>query len=118
MNCDVYFKNVWIKVSYQPNGGRYLQILLGKDLYKQTIIVSINDTLSRDDTFLASFPNIFVNYHLGEMRTTDMKWTNRYKAPLRLWQTQLNFAVFWAFSACEISSEHLNYKKHSMVRLL
>ena len=23
--------------NYQPNGGRYLQILSGKDLYKQTI---------------------------------------------------------------------------------
>ena len=26
--------------NYQPNGGRYLQILSGKDLYKQTIVVS------------------------------------------------------------------------------
>ena len=26
--------------NYQPNGGRYLQILSGKDLYKQTIFVS------------------------------------------------------------------------------
>ena len=24
------------KANYQPNGGRYLQILSGKDLYKQT----------------------------------------------------------------------------------
>ena len=28
---------------------------------------------------------------------------------------QLNFAVFCALSACGVSSEHLNYKKHSMV---
>ena len=26
--------------NYQPNGGRYLQILSGKDLYKLTIVVS------------------------------------------------------------------------------
>ena len=26
--------------NYQPNGGRYLQVLSGKDLYKQTIVVS------------------------------------------------------------------------------
>ena len=26
--------------NYQPNGGRYLQILSGKHLYKQTIVVS------------------------------------------------------------------------------
>ena len=28
------------KANYQPNRGRYLQILSGKDLYKQTIVVS------------------------------------------------------------------------------
>ena len=54
---------------YQPNGGKYLQILSGKDLYKQQIVVSVrgNDTFSNDDTFHASFPNIFVDYPLGEM---------------------------------------------------
>ena len=46
---------------YEPNGGRYLQIILGKDLYNQIIIVS------SDDTFHARFPNIFVNYPLGPM---------------------------------------------------
>ena len=40
------------------------------------------------------------------------------KAPLRLWQAQLNFAVFCASSACGVSYEHLNYKKHPMVRSL
>ena len=29
-----------LKANYQPNGGRYLQILSGKDLYKQTIVMS------------------------------------------------------------------------------
>ena len=28
------------KANYQPNGGHYLQILSGKDLYKQAIVVS------------------------------------------------------------------------------
>ena len=28
------------KANYQPKGGRYLQILSGKDLYKQTIVMS------------------------------------------------------------------------------
>ena len=36
------------KAKYQPNGGRYLQILSGKDLYKQTIVVSAG---GHDDTF-------------------------------------------------------------------
>ena len=39
------------KANYQPNGGRYLQILSGKDLYKQTIVVSAME----NDTFLLDF---------------------------------------------------------------
>ena len=51
------------KANYQPNGGRYLQILSGKDLYKQTIVVSAG---THDDTFLVRFLNIFVDYPLGK----------------------------------------------------
>ena len=90
--------------NYQPNGGRYLQILSGKDLYKQTIVVSSKDT------FPAKFPNIFVEYPLGQMRVGNKLWTNWNKAPLRLWQLQLNFAVWCASSACGVSSAHLIYK--------
>ena len=50
------------KANYQPNGGCYLQILSGKDLYKQTIVVS---AVTHDDTFPVRFPNIFVDYLLG-----------------------------------------------------
>ena len=83
--------------NYQPNGGRYLQILSGKDLYKQTIVVS---AVTHDGvlTFPARFPNIFVDNPLGQMRVGDKLWTNWNKAPLKLWQTQLNFAVFRASS--------------------
>ena len=101
------------KANYQPNGGRYLQILSGKDLYKQTIVMSAG---THGDTFLARFPNIFVDYPLGQMRVGDKVWTNWNKAPMRLWQTQLNFTVFYASSACGVSSAHLNYTKHSMIR--
>ena len=52
---------LYSKANYQPNGGRYLQMLSGEDLCKQTIVVS------SDDTFPASFLNIFVDYPLGEM---------------------------------------------------
>ena len=100
------------KANYQPNRGRYLQILSGKDLYKQTIVISARG----NDTFPASFPNIFVDYPLGEMKIGNKSWTNWNRAPLRLWKTQLNFAVWCASSACGVSSEHLNYKKHSLVR--
>ena len=50
-----------LSANYQPNGGQYLQILSGKDLYKQTIVVSARDT------FPARFLNIFVDYPLGSM---------------------------------------------------
>ena len=102
--------------NYQPNGGRYLQILSGKDLYKQTIVVSAATHDGVPLTFPARFPNIFVDYPLGQMHVGDKLWTNWNKAPMRLWQTQLNFAVFCASSACGVSSAHLNYTKHPMIR--
>ena len=100
--------------NYLPNGGRYLQILSGKDLYKQTIVVSAGT----HDTFPARFPNIFIDYLLGQMRVGDKLWTNWNKAPMRLWLTQLKFAVWCASSACGVSSAHLNYKAHPMIRLV
>ena len=51
-----------LKPNYQPDGGQYLQILSGKGLYKQTIVVSAGG----HDTFPARFPNIFVDYPLGQ----------------------------------------------------
>ena len=68
------------------------------------------------DTFPARFWNIFVDYSLGQMRVGDKLWKNRNKAPMRLWQTQLNYSVFCASSACGVSSAHLNYMKHPMIR--
>ena len=46
----------------------------------------------------------------------DKLWTNWNKAPMRLWQTQLNFMVFCASSSCGVSSEHLNYTKHPVIK--
>ena len=100
------------KANYQPNGGRYLQILPGKDLYKQTIVMSSGS----HDTFPVRFPNIFVDYPLGQVCVGDKLWTNWNEAPMRLWQTQLNFTVFCAWSACGVSSANLNYTKHPMIR--
>ena len=67
------------------------------------------------DTFPARFPNIFVDYPLGQMRIGDKLWTNRNKAPMHLWQTQLNFAVWCTSSAFGVSSAHLNFSKHPVV---
>ena len=96
------------KANYQPNGGCYLQILNKQTNYKQTIVVSDRDT------FPARFPNIFVDYPLGQIRVGGKLWTNWNKASMSLWQTQLNFAVWCTSSACGVSSAHLNYKKHPM----
>ena len=104
--------------NYKPNGGRYLQILSGKDLYIQTIVVSAETHYGVPLTFLARFPNTFVHYPLGQMHVGDKLWTNWNKAPMRLWQTQLNFAVWCASSACGVSLAHLNYTKHPMIRLV
>ena len=93
--------------NYQPNGGHYLQILSGKDLYK---------LFSSKDTFPVKFLNIFVDYLLGQMRMGDIGWMNWNKAQMRLWQSQLNFAVRCASSAYGVSSAHLNYAKHAMIR--
>ena len=83
INCDVHFKmfKYSLKANYQPNGGRYLQILSGKDLYKQMIVVSART----HDTFSVRFLNIFVDYPLGQMRVGDKLWMNWNKAPLKLW---------------------------------
>ena len=59
-----------MKAKYEPNGGRYLQILSGKDFYNQTIVVS------SDDTFPVRHSTIFVNYPLGKMREGNELWTN------------------------------------------
>ena len=102
--------------NYQPNEGRYLQILSGKDLYKQTIVVSAVTHDGVTPTFPVRFPNIFVDYLLGQMRVGDKLWKRWNKAPLKLWQTQSNFAVWCSSSACGVSSTHLNYTKHPMIR--
>ena len=68
------FRYNW-KANYQPNGGRYLQILSGKDLYKQTIVISPME----NDAFPVRFPNIFVDYPLGQMRIGDKLWMNSVK---------------------------------------
>ena len=96
--------------NYQPNGACYLQILSGKDLYKQIIVISSKDTVP------ARFPNIIVDYPLEQMHVGDKLWMHWNKASMRLWQAQLNFAVWCASSASGVSSVHLNYTKHLMVR--
>ena len=93
-------------VSYEPNGGRYLQIISAKDLYIQNITVVEHDGYS--DSFQVKFPNIFVNYLLGAVRVEDQRIKDWDHYKFTLWQSQLNFVVFCASSACGVSVEHLN----------
>ena len=110
-------------IQQQPNGGRYLEVLSGKDLYKQTIVMSTRGAANTSDrdgivqqpqalrahTFPARFLNIFVDYPFRQMDVGDKLWMHWDEHPMQLWQTQLNFAVWCTSSAFGVSSAHLNY---------
>ena len=109
---DLYIQNITVAEhnSYKPNGGRYLQLITTKDLYIQNITVAEHNS-GHSDSFQVKFPNVFTNYPLGAVRAEDQRFKDwdHYKFPL--WQSQLNFTVFCASSACGVSVGHLNAKK-------
>ena len=51
----------------------------------------------------------------GEMRVEDKKFIDWENYEFTLWQTQLNFAVVCASSACGVSVEHM-HAKNPMIR--
>ena len=95
--------------SYKPNGGTCLQIMNAKYLYIQNITVAEHDDHS--DSFQVRFPNVFTNYLLGAVRVEDQTFKDWDHYKFTLWQSQLNFMVFCASSACGVSVEHLNAKE-------
>ena len=95
--------------SYKPNGGTYLQLITAKDLYIQNITVAEHD--GHSDSFQVKFPNVFTNYPLGAVRVEDQKFKDWDHYKFTIWQSQLNFAVFCASSACGVSVKHLNAKE-------
>ena len=95
--------------SYKPNGGTYLQIMSAKDLYIQNITVAEHD--GHSDSFQVKFPNVFTNYPLGAVRVENQRFKDWDHYKFTIWQSQLNFVVFCASSACGISVEHLNAKE-------
>ena len=101
--------------SYKPNGGTYLQLITAKDLYIQNVTVAEHD--GHSDSFQVKFPNIFTNYPLGAVRVEDQKFKDWDHYKFTIWQSQLNFAVFCASSACGVSVEHLNAKE-PMIRCI
>ena len=96
--------------SYKPNGGTYLQLITAKDLYIQNVTVAEHDG-GHSDSFQVKFPNVFTNYLLGAVRVKDQKFKDWDHYKFTIWQSQLNFAVFCASSACGVSVEHLNAKE-------
>ena len=125
--------------SYKPNGGIYLQLITAKDLYIQNITVAEHDGHSdsfqvivqnmmvivivmvivtehdgHSDSFhsdSSKFPNVFTNYSLGVVRVEDQRFKDWDHYKFTIWQSQLNFVVFCASSACGVSVEHLNAKE-------
>ena len=97
-------------VSYEPNGGRYLQIISAKDLYIQNITAAEHDD-GHSDSFQIKFPNVFTNYPLGAVRVEDQRFKDWEHYKFSLWQSQLNLVVFCASSACGVSVEHFNAKE-------
>ena len=96
--------------SHKPNGGRYLQLINAKDLYIQNITVAEHDD-GHSEGFQVKFPNIFTHYLLCAVRVEDQKFKDWDHYKFTLWQSQLNFMVFCASSACGVSVEHLNAKE-------
>ena len=96
--------------SYKPNGGTYLQLITAKDLYIQNVTVAEHDG-GHSDSFQVKFPNVFTNYPLGAVRVEDRKFKDWDHYKFTIWQSQLNFTVFCASSACGVSFEHLNAKE-------
>ena len=97
-------------VSYEPNGGRYLQLITAKDLHIQNITVAEHNS-GHSDSFQVKFPNVFTNYPLGAVRVEDQRFKDWDHYKLTLWQSQLNFAVFCKSSSCGVSVERLNANK-------
>ena len=75
----------------------------------QNITVAEHD--GHSDSFQVKFPNIFTHYPNDAVRVEDEKFKDWDHYKFTLWQSQLNFGVFCASSACGVSVEHLNAKE-------
>ena len=78
-------------------------------MYIQNITVAEND--GHSDSFQVKFPNVLTNYPLGAVRVEDQRFKDWDHYKFNIWQSQLNFVVFCASSACGVSVEHLNAKE-------
>ena len=74
------------------------------NIYLQNITVSDNKLCH--SSFPIKFENIFTKYIIDDHSEKVYKTWN--DDGLLLWQTQLNFAIFCATSACGISTQHFS----------
>ena len=98
-----------LNASNKSIGGTYPQLITAKDLYIQNITVVEHD--GHSDSFQVKFPNVFTHYLNDAVRVEDQKFKDWDHYKFTLWQSQLNFVVFCASSACSVSVEHLNAKE-------
>ena len=96
-------------ISYNPNWGTYLQLITAKDLYIQNITVAEHD--GHSDSFQVKFPKVFTHYPEDAVRVEDQRFKDWDHYKFTIWQSQLNFAVICASSACGLSVEPLNAKE-------
>ena len=96
-------------VKYIPSGEN-LQVITGRDLYVQ--VVTVSEKGNEVGNFTVVLPNVFLKYVMEENDKRLDVWQN---TPFKLWQTQLNFAVWCATSACGVGTKHLN-NNHALVK--
>ena len=101
--------------SYKQNGGIYLQLITAKDFYIQNLTVAGHNSSHNDSSKLNSQTFLQTIYPLGAVRVEDQRFKDWDHYKFTIWQSQLNFVVFCASSACGVSVEHLNAKE-SMIR--
>ena len=97
-------------VKYIPSGEN-LQVITGRDLHVQVVTVSEKKG-SEVGNFTVVLPKVFLKYVMEEDDKRLGVWQN---TPFKLWQTQLNFAVWCATSACGVGVKHLN-NNHALVK--
>ena len=71
------------ETNYEPNWGRYLQLVTAKDLNIQNVTVAGHDDHS--DSFQVKFPNVFTSYPLGAVRVKDQRFKHWDHYKLTLW---------------------------------
>lgn len=105
---------------YTPNRGSNQQLMKGNDFTKIAIVIKeAYGSMVEAKMIPLVFRDIFKDYVMSAKEDFSpysilhQTWNER---PFRLWQVQLNFAVWCAGAACGIGHKHFRDKKHPMLR--